>query len=552
MELLTVQNLSFTYPNAENKTLDGVSFSLRQGGFYLLCGYTGCGKTTLLRLLKPELAPFGTTEGAVTYAPALGETPAPHAIGMVTQDPNEQIVTDRVWHELAFGLENMGLPQTEIRIRTGETASYFGLAEKFNASTAELSGGEKQLLSLAAAVVTGPKLLLLDEPTSQLDPITAMNFLDTLKRVNRDFGVTVLLAEHRLEEVFSLADTVLAMDAGKLIACGAPPEVCGQLKQSRLFAGFPSAARLWNALELASPCPVNVREGKALLRELAGTRTLAFTPPAPKDADETPAITAKGLWFRYQKDDADVLKDLGVTVARGEIFCVLGANGVGKTTLLHVLAGIKRPYHGKVKLGDRDVSSFKRGSLYKNGIAMLPQDPKTVFIKDTVRADLEDLLHTLGHKKHEAAALAAQCAETHGIAALLDKNPLDLSGGERQLCALAKLLLTEPRVLLLDEPTKGLDAYAKARLAALLEKLAAEGTAVVTVTHDVEFAALTAHRCALLFDGELLAAGPPHAFFAHNTFYTTAAARMARENVPGAIFTEEIAAAAADLRDNEA
>ena len=543
MDLLTVKDLSFTYPNAASPSLDRVSFTLKRGGFYLLCGYTGCGKTTLLRLLKPELAPHGEKTGEIRYAETFGAPPSPHEIGLVTQDPNEQIITDKVWHELAFNLENMGLSQNEIRVKTGETATYFGLAEKFGASTAALSGGEKQLLSLAAAVVTNPKLLLLDEPTSQLDPITAASFLETLGRINRDFGITVLLAEHRLETVFSMADTVLAMDGGKLLACAPPPTVCEQLRESRLFLGFPSAARLWKALDKTDRCPVNVREGKEMIRGILGDEMRPVSPPAPEENRSEPAVSAKGLWFRYEKEQPDILKGLDLTVRRGEIFSILGANGVGKTTLLRLIAGLSKPYHGKIKLFDKEIAAYKRGSLYKNALAMLPQDPKTVFLKDTVRADLEDILHTQGSKKEEAAAKAAAAAETYGIEPLLDKNPYDLSGGERQKCALVKLLLTEPRLLLLDEPTKGLDAYSKEALAALLRDLKQAGKTALLVTHDVEFAANVSDVCALLFDGALIASGTPHAFLGANTFYTTAAARMAREQLPGAIFVEETAEA---------
>ena len=543
MDLLTVKDLSFTYPKTERKTLDGISLRIRRGGFYLLCGYTGCGKTTLLRLLKPELAPFGALAGEIVYGEEFGAPPAPHEIGMVTQDPNEQIVTDKVWHELAFGLENMGLPQQEIRIRTGETAGYFGLTDKFNSPTAALSGGEKQLLSLAAAVVTNPKLLLLDEPTSQLDPITAMTFLETLARINRDFGITVILAEHRLEEVFSMADTVLAMDGGRLIACDAPRAVCAALQNSRLFPGFPTAARLWKALGARGEAPVNVREGKALMREVCGEKTLPFAPPEKEKTDAPAVLAAKGLWFRFAKDGADVLKDLSITLRQGEVFSILGANGVGKTTLLQVLAGLRKPYHGKIRLREKELSAYKRGSLYKNGLALLPQDPKTVFLKDTVKADLEDILVTQGCKKEEAAKKAAEAAARMGVTDLLDRNPFDLSGGERQKCAMTKLLLTEPAVLLLDEPTKGLDAFSKQQFVSLLRTLSAEGRTVLAVTHDIEFAAAVSDTAAMLFDGELLAAGTPHAFFRGNTFYTTAAARMARAHVPGAIHVEEIAAA---------
>ena len=544
MDLLTVRDLSFTYPNTLSPALDGISLSVKRGGFYLLCGYTGCGKTTLLRLLKPELAPFGERQGEIVYAPAFGAPPAPHEIGLVSQDPNEQIVTDKVWHELAFGLENMGLPPDEIRIRTGEAAGYFGLADKFDSPTSALSGGEKQLLSLAAAVITNPKLLLLDEPTSQLDPITATHFLETLARVNRDFGITVILAEHRLEEVFSMADTVLAMDGGRLIACDTPGAVCAALKDSRLFPGFPTAARLWKALGATGTVPVNVREGKDLMRKTFGDTVMPFSPPQSNRADAPELLSAKGLWFRFAKDGPDVLKDLSLSLKQGEIYSILGPNGVGKTTLLQVLAGLRKPYHGKVRFMDKALSAYKRGALYKNGLALLPQDPKTVFIKDTVLGDLTDILITLGAKKDAAAEQAKAAAERMGVSHLLEKNPLDLSGGERQKCALCKLLLTEPRLLLLDEPTKGLDAFSKRQFADRIKALAADGRTVLTVTHDVEFAAAVSDTAAMLFNGELLSVGTPHAFFRGNTFYTTAAARMARENVPGAISVEEITRAA--------
>ncbi len=544
MDLLTVKDLSFAYPKTEGPTLDGISLSVKRGGFYLLCGYTGCGKTTLLRLLKPELAPFGQRSGEIVYAPEFGAPPAPHEIGMVTQDPNEQIVTDKVWHELAFGPENMGLPPEEIRIRTGETAGYFGLADQFDSPTSALSGGEKQLLSLAAAVITNPKLLLLDEPTSQLDPITAAHFLETLARVNRDFGITVILAEHRMEEIFPMADTVLAMDAGRLIACDTPKAVCAALKESRLFPGFPTAARLWKALGAEGEAPVSVREGKGLMRDTFGDTVVPFTPPEKEAADAPETLSARGLWFRFTKDGPDVLKDLSLSLKQGEIYSILGPNGVGKTTLLQVLAGLRKPYHGKVRFRDKELSAYKRGALYKNGLALLPQDPKTVFIKDTVLGDLTDILVTLGEKKDAADGKAKAAAEAMGVSHLLEKNPLDLSGGERQKCALCKLLLTEPSLLLLDEPTKGLDAFSKRQFADLLKTLAADGKTVLMVTHDIEFAAAVSDTAAMLFNGELLAAGTPHAFFRGNTFYTTAAARMARENVPGAISVEEIARAA--------
>jgi len=528
MELLKIEGLSFTYPNSPEKSLDNISLSIEKGGFYLLCGYTGSGKTTLLRLLKPETAPFGEKTGEIIYSEAFGKAVSPLDIGFVSQDPNEQIVTDKVWHELAFGLENMGLPQKEIRLKTGEAASYFGIADKFGSATDSLSGGEKQLL---------------DEPTSQLDPITAMNFIDTIKRVNRDFGITVIIAEHRLEDIFSLADKVIAMDCGRVVCCDTPVNVCRRLKDSRLFMGFPSSARIWRDADPSLDCPVNVKEGKAYIKELLGDRIIEFVPEKTEQNDNPAALSVKGVWFRYEKELPDVLKDFSLTVKKGEIFGILGSNGVGKTTLLKVLAGLIKPYNGKIRIFDKDIGDYKRGSLYKNLVSFLPQDPKTVFIKSTVREDLEDILINCGCKKDEAAKRAQASAEKYEITALLEKNPYDLSGGERQKCALIKLLLTEPEIIMLDEPTKGLDAYSKNRLLELLNGLKNDGKTIIAVTHDIEFAAAVSSRNALLFDGELIAQGEPREFFRANTFYTTAAYRIANENVKNAVFCEEVSRA---------
>ncbi|MBQ7638493.1 MAG: ABC transporter ATP-binding protein [Clostridia bacterium] len=543
MELLKIKNLSFTYPNCDKKALDGIDLSIEKGGFYLLCGYTGSGKTTLLKLLKPETAPFGEKTGEIEYSDVFGSEVSPFDIGFVSQDPNEQTVTDKVWHELTFGLENMGLSKKEIRLKTGEAASYFGIAEKFNCSTDSLSGGEKQLLTLAGAVVTNPKLLILDEPTSQLDPITAVSFIDTIRRVNRDFGITVIIAEHRLEDVFSLADRVIAMDAGKKIACDTPENVCSLLKDSRLFMGFPSSARIWRDSGSSGRCPVSVREGKAFIKEIFGEHIAEYVPEKSEINESPEALNVKGVWFRYEKDLPDVLRDFSLSVKKGEIFGILGSNGVGKTTLLKVLAGLNKPYSGKIRVFDKKIEDYKRGALYKSCVALLPQDPKTVFIKSTVREDLEDILINCGAKKDDARKKAEETAAGFGITELLGKNPYDLSGGERQKCAMIKLLLTDPEIIMLDEPTKGLDAYSKNRLIELLNSLKNEGKTIIAVTHDIEFAAAVSSRTALLFDGELIAEGEPREFFKANTFYTTAAYRIANENIKNAVFCSEVCAA---------
>lgn len=534
MDLVKIENLSFTYPLSEKKALDHISLTIEKGSFTLLTGYTGSGKSTLLKLLKKEIAPHGEKTGKIEF-PGFTEGIRPSDIGYVHQNPDEQIVADKVWHELSFGLENMGLSKTQVRLKTGEAASYFGLSSLFEENTEHLSGGEKQLLSLAAAAATDPALLLLDEPTSQLDPIAARRFFDALFRLNTDFGVTVILAEHRLEEVFSLASRVISLEEGKIIADGAPREVCEALKGSSLFLGFPTAARIWNALSSPLPCPLNVNEGKAFVHTLAGDKKMAPSFSDREIHGET-VIRCKDVFFAYEKDKADVLNSLSLEVKKGEHLCVLGGNGAGKSTLLGVLSGLLPPFTGKVQILGKSRKEYKRGALYKNTLALLPQDPAAVFIKSTVREDLETILKTMGCSPAQAKEKAERAGEREGISHLLDQNPLDLSGGEKQKCALAKILLTEPQILLLDEPTKGLDAFSKLHLRDTIRALTNEGKTVVTVTHDTQFAAISATRCALLFRGELIAEDTPHPFFTANTFYTTAAHRI----LPGAITAEEV------------
>lgn len=537
MDLIKIENLSFTYPLSEKKALDHISLTIEKGSFTLLTGYTGSGKSTLLKLLKKEISPHGEKTGEITF-PGFSEEIRPSDIGCVYQNPDEQIVTDKVWHELSFGLENMGLSKTEVRLKTGEAASYFGLTSLFEENTERLSGGEKQLLSLASVVTMGPELLLLDEPTSQLDPIAARRFFDTVKRLHTDFGITVILAEHRLEEVFSLASQVIALEEGKVIANGSPKEVCEKCKGADLFLGFPTAARIWNALSSPLPCPVNVNEGKVFVHKILGDKKITPSIADKVKTGET-VISGKDLSFAYGKNKADVLRSLSLEVKQGEHLCILGGNGAGKSTLLGVLAGILPPFSGKVKIFGKSQKDYKRGSLYKNTLALLPQDPAAVFIKSTVREDFENILKTMGFSPARAKEEAKKAGEREGVSHLLDKNPLDLSGGERQKCALAKILLTRPKILFLDEPTKGLDAFSKLHLRDTIGTLIDEGKTVVTVTHDTEFAAISATRCALLFRGELIAENTPHPFFTANTFYTTAANRI----LPGAITAEEAVSA---------
>lgn len=550
MEILHIEDLSFRYPKCEKYALENINLSVEGGEFIVICGRSGCGKTTLLRLLKRELSPAGEKSGKITYrgtdTDGLCERDAAADIGFVMQNPDSQIVTDKVWHELAFGLENLGVPTKTVRRRVGEMASYFGIADWFRKSTDELSGGQKQLLNLASVMVMQPKILLLDEPTGQLDPIAAADFISTVQKLNRELGLTVILVEHRLEDVFPAADRVLMLEEGRTLLLDTPRGAGKRLREldgdHPMLLGLPAAMRVYGALSAdgdSDTCPLTVREGRDYLeKNFAG----CTEPPLEGEYIHSDEVAAelKNVWFRYEKDLDDVMRGTYLKVYRGEAYCILGGNGTGKTTTLSVLAGLRRAYRGKVLVFGKPVRDYRGNSLYRNNLALLPQNPQTVFTRDTVRADLCEILEVQDIQKDEREVYISKISEKMGITPFLDRHPYDLSGGEAQKCAIAKILLTRPRVLLLDEPTKGLDAAAKKSLTAMLRRLRDDGVTLITVTHDVEFAAGFADRCGLFFDGEIISSDVPSVFFSQNSFYTTAANRMARSLFPHAITAGDV------------
>lgn len=527
MEILTLKNLSFSYPESDRKAIENISLSVREGEFIVICGRSGCGKTTLLRLLKNELAPVGKKEGEILFCgKAMDDIDAgtsAKSVGFVAQNPESQTVTDKVWHELVFGMENLGYDADEMRLRAGELANYFGINGWLHSDTATLSGGQKQLLALASVMALSPKILLLDEPTSQLDPIAASGFINTLQKINRELGMTVILSEHRLEEVFPIADRVVVMDEGKIVCSDEPEKVCGTLAKSPISAGFPSAARIFSGLDGKGKCPLTVREGREFLSSF---EKKSLPVEEEKPSDEV-AFSMKNVWQRYERNSPDILKGADIEVRRGEIFSLLGGNGSGKTTLISVIAGIEKAYRGKITVLGKNIKKYG-AELHRGIVAMLPQDVSTVFIKNTVRDDLFDICRAVGCSKDEAGKkIAAICAEL-SITEVLSRHPYDLSGGEGQRAALAKILLTEPKILLLDEPTKGIDAFAKQTLMAILRRLSEGGVTVFIVTHDTEFAAEISDRCAMLFDGKVISPSCPQRFFGKNNFYTTSASRISR------------------------
>ena len=531
MALLAVKNLTFTYPNCTAPAIEDVSLTVEKGEFLAVCGPTGCGKSTLLRLLKRELAPLGDMSGEILVdgvpQASLTDLAAASRIGYVMQRPEHQIVTDKVWHELAFGLENLSLPQPVIARRVAEMAAYFGIEAWFDKDVSTLSGGQKQLLNLAAVMVMQPELLILDEPTAQLDPIAAADFIATVRKINRELGLTVIITEHRLEEVIPVCDRLLVMQKGRILDCDAPRQVVARLRnKAELLPFMPAAARLFHAVDGEGACPLDVREGRVFIEQTGITGSL---PVEETMAFADPALTFKDVYFRYGKKLPDVLQGMSFTVGEGEICCILGGNGSGKSTTLSIAAGLNRAYAGEVRVFDKPIRSYKNQSLYRNCLTLLPQDVQSVFLCNTVREEM------------------AECGATADIlpfdfTPLMDKHPYDLSGGEQQLVALAKVLATKPRLLLLDEPTKGIDAAAKARLIGVLKALKAQGMTLVIVTHDVEFAAECGDRCCFVFRGQIVSSGTPRACFSQNSFYTTAISRMARGLLPGAVIVADAAA----------
>ena len=536
-----IKDLTFSYASAKGRhSLENVSLTIEQGEFLVLCGKSGSGKSTLLRQLKTVLTPNGKRTGEILFRGVplkqVSDREQSEKIGFVMQNPDDQIVTDKVWHELAFGLESLGCDQKTMRGRVAEMACYFGIQDWFHRDVATLSGGQKQLLNLASIMAMQPEVLILDEPTSQLDPIAASDFLNTVRKINTELGTTVIITEHRLEDIFPYADRAVVMEKGRVIADDTPGKV-GQLlfeQANPMFAAMPTPVRVYYGAGGTGESPLTVRQGRSWLSRRFPNRPekdAIAAPPLPEEVKD-PALVLKELWFRYEKDSPDILRGVSAEIPSGSLYAILGGNGAGKSTTLKAISGICRPYRGKVTLFGKPVDKYKSSELFHGCLAMLPQDPKSLFVKKTVREDLSEMTRD----KSSIERIAALCQITE----LLDSHPYDLSGGEQQRAALAKVLLTNPRLLLLDEPTKGIDSFFKETFAGILADLKKQGITIVMVSHDVEFCARYADVVSMFFDGQILTTDTPRRFFGANSFYTTAAHRMSRHVFEGAVTAEDV------------
>ena len=556
METYSIRNLNFTYPGAARPALDGINLSFNRGELVVLCGKSGCGKTTLLRNLKTVLSPFGQRTGEIYFdgrpLDSVDQREQAGRIGYVLQNPDNQLVTDKVWHELAFGLENLGVDTKTIRIRVAEMASFFGIQTWFEKNVTELSGGQKQILNLAAVMVMQPDVLVLDEPTSQLDPIAAGEFLDTVRKVNREIGTTVIMTEHRLDEILPLANRAIVMDDGKIIVDDIPANVGAVLAQMEhhMFEGMPAPLQAYAMVYSKGygrnlPCPVDVGEGRAWLTGLFDEAIPQIREiPATEEPDhqgETPIVELSDVWYRYARDDKDVVKGLSLKVYPGEIFCIVGGNGTGKTTALSLISGLRQPIRGKVRISLETWNQRKTKKRGEGMVGVLPQNAQAIFVEKTIGADLREVLEGKNISTDEMALQVRQVAELVEIDHLMGAHPYDVSGGEQQRAALAKILLLNPKIILLDEPTKGIDNHFKNKLAEILRKCTENGATVIMVSHDIEFCGKYADRCAMFFDGAISTTNAPRKFFSGNSFYTTASNRMSRHVFHNAVTPKDVA-----------
>ena len=556
MEILRVDGLKFSYPNQLKKALNNINFSIDEGDFVLICGESGCGKSTLLRHLKPELSPHGQVSGDIYYYSQkindYSSKQLASEIGYVLQNPDSQIVTDKVWHELAFGLENMGLDTQSIRLRVAEMASFFGIQGWFRKNVNDLSGGQKQLLNLASIMAMQPKILILDEPTSQLDPIAAKDFIDTLVRINKELSTTIIMTEHNLEDIYSVCDKVIVMEDGKVICNDTNYKVADILsgdKNHKMFKSLPTPSKIYNQLngylEGANKSPLTVKDCRQWLNDSMDEVTITKLDDSETEInidekDREIAIELKDVYFQYNKISEPTIRDLSFKVYKGEIYSILGGNGTGKSTTLSLVARQRKPQRGKIFINNIEMKKYNNKSLYENNLALLPQNPQSLFVFETVREDLEEVLILQNKDREYIDKEVKRVSKLLDIEHLLEHHPYDLSGGELQRAGMAKVMLLNPKIILLDEPTKGLDAYCKEEIGKMLMKLRDMGVTIVVVSHDIEFSARYSDRCAMFFDGSIVSEGTPKEFFLGNNFYTTVSNRIARNIFEDTLIYEDV------------
>ena len=538
MNLIEVNNFTFSYPD-QRLIIKGVSFNVEPGSFNLLLGLNGSGKTTLIQQLTPTFSQHGISTGTISFMNRPLSTVPEERIGYVMQHPDHQIVTDKVWHELAFGLENLGRPSAEIRRRVAEIVNFFGMQQWFEQDVATLSGGQKQLLNLASTVIMDPTLLILDEPTAQLDPIATDNFIQMLHKINHELGITIIITEHDVSQLLPYTTRILVLDAGEIIVDETTQAAIAAIfvKAPYLIPLLPAAAQIVHAISPnSSELPISVSAGKIWLAEAKRPQKTSMMVFDSVTANKPqPLIRAKNIWFGYEKQP-DVIRNLSLTINAGETLMILGANGSGKSTLMNLLMGEYIAYRGKLTISGHTLKSRQQLQQYQTGIGYLPQDPTTLFVKDNV---LDELRYGLPESSDSEQTILTG-SKSFKLDSVLGQNPFDLSGGQQQVLGLLKVLLKKPQILFLDEPTKGLDTKAKELVAQALQEIRSHGVTIIMITHDLNFAAKNADKVGLFFNGTMTSCTERHDFFGNNNFYTTEANRISRDFVDNAITVQEV------------
>lgn len=519
--VIEFKNFSFAYPGG-GKILSDINFKIEEGEFVVIYGPTGSGKSTLLRQIKRQIKPHGIANGEILYfgrnIDGIDEFKSVCEIGFVFQDPESQIVADEVWHELAFSLESIGLAAHDMRKKIGEMACFFGIENLLEKSVHELSGGQKQIVNLCSVLLLQPKILILDEPISQLDPINAREFLKIIQQIIREFDITVILSEHRLEDIYFAADRVIILENGGIKYNNIPDVAARASINSEHLKNFlPELARLYFKAGDDFVMPKTIREYKSWLKNFEIRENISEANDINNISE---IMSCKNITFAYSKNQPNILKDLELSANSGEILSILGGNGAGKSTLLKIFSGILKPQRGRIS--------------NKSKIGYLAQSPKAYFLYESVEKEIYARANNADLKYID------YLVGLLGIEKILKLHPYDISGGEQQLTAFLTVMLENPGILLLDEPTKGLDPNIKRNFFDVLLKLKKEGKAIIIATHDIEFAARYSDSCCFLFGGEIIRKYSAREFFSGNYFYTTSVNKVFRDFNSNIICAEDV------------
>ena len=605
MALIEFNNFSFAYMNSDGtesevKSLDSINLEIDYGDFVLLCGPSGCGKTTLLTNLKKELMPAGRRSGEIKFNGTriidMDEISSACDIGYLFQNPDSQIVTDTVIQEIAFPLENIGLPTEEIRNRISEIVAFFGINDILHKNVNELSGGQKQLVNLCSLLVLRPQVLLLDEPMSQLDPIASYEFLSIVRRLNEEFSITVIMSEHKADSIFPFIDKAVFLKEGKIEFVDNAHNICSEVIDDEIFENYlPAVTKIYNSLSVKYPSliklntPLSIREGRRCLntihddlikisnddvdsinlnhdnlhitnKKYHSQEKSGILDKISLGGNKNALISMNGIYFAYEKGKL-ILKNVDFELEKGDFVSLIGGNGVGKSTFLQLLVGILKPIKGKVKYK----KGIKRAYVHQNPMIHFSKDNvKEEFLESILESNLlnnnsvgfnketyDDLLKMTNEEFTESDLLNGlefdsiefkfkELIEFFDICDLIDKHPYDCSGGEQQKIVIVKALLQNADVLVLDEPTKGLDPISSKNLANILNSLRDNGITILMTSHDLDFVANNCKRCLMLFDKDIQIDDDPKVIFAENNFYTTFVNRMVKDYVPEIVTLDDL------------